>query len=154
VAVERTLSSWRRVVTLPGLPEKATDDLWIITASGPRAHRLATGSSSPAIAVNGGVLAVKAMPLRGRPPSSLDSQHPTAQTGQYEEEPNRRSGQVSVGRHIVGFVNPAEHWRAWLDRYGEAYSTDEERRAAYRDFKANLAVMTEVFSADDDHDNP
>lgn len=35
-------------------------------------------------------------------------------------------------------MNAAEHWQAWLDRYGDDYATDEERRAAYRDFKANL----------------
>jgi hypothetical protein len=43
-------------------------------------------------------------------------------------------------------VDADEHWRAWLDRYGDDYATDEQRRAAYHDFKANLAVMTEVFS--------
>lgn len=31
------------------------------------------------------------------------------------------------------------------------YTTDDERRAAYRDFKANLATITEVFSSDDSH---
>jgi len=41
-----------------------------------------------------------------------------------------------------------EHWQAWLERWGDAYSTDEERRAAYRDFKANLARLSE---AADDH---
>jgi hypothetical protein len=60
---------------------------------------------------------------------------------------------MSVCRHTVGFVNAAEHWRAWLHRYGDDYATDEERRAAYRDFKANLAALTDVFS-DDNHDNP
>ena len=25
-----------------------------------------------------------------------------------------------------------EHWAAWLDRYGDDYATDDERRAAYR----------------------
>jgi hypothetical protein len=43
---------------------------------------------------------------------------------------------------------------AWLHRYGDDYSTDEERRAAYRDFKANLARLTEMFSASDDSGNP
>jgi hypothetical protein len=52
-------------------------------------------------------------------------------------------------------MNAAVHWQAWLDRYGADYATDEERRAAYRDFKANLARLTELFSADDeDHGNP
>lgn len=31
-------------------------------------------------------------------------------------------------------MTPAEHWHAWLERYGAAYATDEERAAAYRDF--------------------
>ncbi|MBS4730526.1 hypothetical protein MSM1_20105 [Mycobacterium sp. SM1] len=42
-------------------------------------------------------------------------------------------------------VDAAEHWLAWLARYGDDYATDEERRAAYRDFKANLAALGEVF---------
>lgn len=46
-------------------------------------------------------------------------------------------------------MDAAEHWRAWVDRYGDDYTTDDERRAAYRDFKANLASVTEVFSAGD-----
>ena len=57
---------------------------------------------------------------------------------------------MSGGRHTVGLVNAAEeHWRAWLDRYGHDYATDEERRAAYRDFKANLAALTGVFTDQD-----
>lgn len=51
-------------------------------------------------------------------------------------------------------MKAAEHWQAWLDRYGDNYATDEERRAAYRDFKTNLAEITDVFSARDDHDTP
>jgi hypothetical protein len=54
----------------------------------------------------------------------------------------------------MGLVKPAEHWQAWLDRYGDDYATDGERRAAYRDFNTNLAELTAVFSAGDDHDNP
>lgn len=62
---------------------------------------------------------------------------------------------MSDGRHTVGLVEAAEHWQAWLDRYGDDYSTDEERRAAYRDFKANLARLTEMFSAGEtDQGNP
>ena len=38
-----------------------------------------------------------------------------------------------------------EHWAAWLDRYGDDYATDDERRAAYRDFQTNLATMQAVF---------
>jgi hypothetical protein len=49
----------------------------------------------------------------------------------------------------VGLMNAAEHWQAWLERYGADYSTDEERRAAYRDFKNNLARLTEMFSGQD-----
>jgi hypothetical protein len=55
---------------------------------------------------------------------------------------------MSGGRHTVGAMDAAEHWAAWLHRYGADYGTDDERRAAYRDFKANLATITEVFSAD------
>lgn len=44
-------------------------------------------------------------------------------------------------------MSAAEHWQAWLDRYGDDYATDEERRAAYRDFRANLAEMREVFGS-------
>lgn len=44
-------------------------------------------------------------------------------------------------------VSAAGHWQAWLDRYGDAYATDEQRRAAYRDFTANLAEMREVFGS-------
>jgi hypothetical protein len=51
-------------------------------------------------------------------------------------------------------MDAAEHWRAWLDKYGGDYATDEERRAAYRDFKANLAQLTDVFSAGDEQDSP
>ena len=58
--------------------------------------------------------------------------------------------QMSGGRYTVGLMNAAEHWQAWLDRYGADYSTDEERRAAYRDFKNNLARLTEMFSGQDD----
>ena len=45
----------------------------------------------------------------------------------------------------MGLVNAAEHWQAWLHRYGGDYSSDKERRAAYRDFKANLAALSDVF---------
>jgi hypothetical protein len=47
-------------------------------------------------------------------------------------------------------MNAAEHWAAWLQRYGDDYSTDEERCAAYRHSKANLASLTDVFSAGND----
>ena len=43
-------------------------------------------------------------------------------------------------------MDAAEHWQAWLERYGADYTTDEGRRAAYRDFKDNLATLTQVFS--------
>jgi hypothetical protein len=54
----------------------------------------------------------------------------------------------------VGTMNTAEHWTAWLQQYGEDYETEAERRAAYRDFKANLATLTEVFSTDTESDDP
>jgi hypothetical protein len=47
-------------------------------------------------------------------------------------------------------MNAAGHWAAWLHRYGDDYSTDAERRAADRYFKANLASLTVTFSAGDD----
>ena len=47
-------------------------------------------------------------------------------------------------------MNAAEHWQAWLDRYGDDYDTDEQRRAAYRDFHANRAEIQAVFSQSDD----
>jgi len=43
-----------------------------------------------------------------------------------------------------------EHWAAWLDRYGDDYSTHDERRGAYQDFQTNLATMQAVFSQSDD----
>ncbi len=46
-------------------------------------------------------------------------------------------------------VEASEHWQAWLERYGDDYATDEECRAAYRDFKGNLARLSEMFSRDD-----
>ena len=39
----------------------------------------------------------------------------------------------------------AEHWAAWLDRYGDDYTTHTERRDAYQDFQTNLAAMKAVF---------
>ncbi len=39
----------------------------------------------------------------------------------------------------------AEHWAAWLDKYGDDYATDDERRAAYQDFKTNLASLKTAF---------
>lgn len=47
-------------------------------------------------------------------------------------------------------MGASDHWQAWLDRHGDDYETDEERRAAYRDFKANLAEIQDVFSQADD----
>jgi hypothetical protein len=41
-----------------------------------------------------------------------------------------------------------------VHKYGADYETDEERRADYRDYKANLATLTEVFSIKAEHDNP
>jgi hypothetical protein len=46
---------------------------------------------------------------------------------------------MSGGRRTVGLVNVAEqHWRAWLDRRGDDYATDEERRARV------ATIVTEV----------
>lgn len=49
----------------------------------------------------------------------------------------------------MGNMNAAEHWTAWLQKYGDDYATDDERRAAYQDFKTNLATMQDVFSQSD-----
>ena len=64
---------------------------------------------------------------------------------------------MSDARHTVGEMEAntpqpgtAEHWAAWLDRYGDDYATDDERRAAYQDFKTNLTQMQAVFSQHDD----
>ncbi|WP_241474317.1 hypothetical protein [Mycolicibacterium neoaurum] len=43
----------------------------------------------------------------------------------------------------------AEHWAAWLERYGGDYATHDERRAAYQDFTTNLTTMQAVFSQSD-----
>ena len=42
--------------------------------------------------------------------------------------------------------HPTTTEQAWLDRYADYYDTDDERREGYRDYKANLATMTEVFA--------
>lgn len=42
-------------------------------------------------------------------------------------------------------MNADDHWQAWLERWGDAYGTDEERRAAYRDHQAELSRMTAIF---------
>lgn len=60
------------------------------------------------------------------------------------------SQRVSEGRYSVGLMDAAEHWQAWLERYGADYSTDDERPAAYRDFKSNLARLTEMLSGQDE----
>ena len=71
---------------------------------------------------------------------------------------------MSVRRHTVEIMNAntspatakpprpgsAEHWAAWLERYGDDYATDTERRAAYRDFRTNLATMQAVFTQEPD----
>ncbi|CAM5737894.1 hypothetical protein ACM0CU_24115 [Mycobacteroides abscessus subsp. abscessus] len=43
-----------------------------------------------------------------------------------------------------------QHWQAWLDRYAADYQTDEDRRAAYSNFQANLAEIRAVFAQSDD----
>ncbi|MBE5507661.1 hypothetical protein E3G54_004996 [Mycobacteroides abscessus] len=42
-------------------------------------------------------------------------------------------------------MTAAEHWQAWLDRYGNDYDTDQQRHAAYADFQANLAELQHAF---------
>lgn len=44
-------------------------------------------------------------------------------------------------------MTPEEHWQAWLERWGDSYSTDEDRRAAYGAHQAELARMTAIFAA-------
>ena len=64
---------------------------------------------------------------------------------------------MSDGRRTVSVVEAsmppkvgtAEHWAAWLERYGDDYATHDERRAAYQDFQTNLATMQAVFSQPD-----
>ncbi|BBY14397.1 hypothetical protein MMARJ_51370 (plasmid) [Mycobacterium marseillense] len=106
--------------------------------------------------MNIGVLAVKAYAAtRSTKSRALTASTPKHQSGQYEEGINQKGARhMSGGRRSMCLVKPAEHRQAWLDRYGDDYATDEERRAAYRDFKANLAELTAVFSAVDNHDNP
>lgn len=69
----------------------------------------------------------------------------THKSGQYEERPvTKETQQMSVGSHTVVIMNAntsraakppqpgsAERRAAWLDRYGDDYATDDERRAAY-----------------------
>ena len=73
---------------------------------------------------------------------------------------------MSVRRHTVESMNAntppapaippqpgsAEHWAAWLERYGDDYATDTERRAAYRDYQTTLATMQAVFGQRDPAD--
>ena len=42
-------------------------------------------------------------------------------------------------------MDAAAHYLAWVERYGDAYTTDEQRRAAYRQAKAALAELAEIF---------
>src|SRR5260370_42565352 len=60
----------------------------------------------------------------------------------------RGSRQMTGGRPTVGLVNAAEHWQAWLRRYGGHLATHEERPAPYRDLKAHRATPTQAFPAD------
>lgn len=72
----------------------------------------------------------------------------------------KETQRMSVGSHTVRIMNvnapdaarppqpgSAEHWAAWLDRYGDDYATDAERRAAYQDFKTNLAALQTAFGS-------
>ena len=42
-----------------------------------------------------------------------------------------------------------EHWALWLEKYGDDYATDNERRGAYQDFRTNLTTVQDVFSQPD-----
>ncbi len=44
----------------------------------------------------------------------------------------------------------AEHWALWLEKYGDDYATDTERRDAYQEFRTNLTTIQEAFSQPDD----
>jgi hypothetical protein len=76
-----------------------------------------------------------------------------ARTRRIGEAGAREDAHLSVGGSTVELMDEAEHWAAWLHRYGDDYSTDEERRAAYRDAQATLATLTEVFATGEDHRN-
>lgn len=41
-------------------------------------------------------------------------------------------------------MSAEEHWHAWLDKWGDAYATDEERRAAYKDHQDELARISAI----------
>lgn len=64
---------------------------------------------------------------------------------------------MSDARRTVGIMEAntppkpgtAQHWAAWLKRYGDDYATHDERRAAYQDFQTNLANLQAVFSQSD-----
>ncbi len=58
--------------------------------------------------------------------------------------------EMSYPARTMSIMDVGEHWQAWLERYGGDYATDEERRSAYRDFKANLAEIRAVFSQPED----
>lgn len=40
---------------------------------------------------------------------------------------------------------PDTPWQRWLDRYGDHYRTDAERREAYRHYRAELAAIRRAF---------
>lgn len=59
-----------------------------------------------------------------------------------------KSGRYEEGQRDTRPPQPgsAEHWAAWLDRYGDHYATDGERRTAvYQDFMTNLAALQTTF---------
>jgi hypothetical protein len=72
----------------------------------------------------------------------------------------KETQRMLVGSHAVEVMNAnaprageppqpasAEHWAAWLQRYGDDYVTDDERRAAYQDFKTNPATLQTAFGS-------
>ena len=75
-------------------------------------------------------------------------------TGSRPARKRPRLGPKMSHRHermeYMTHLTAAQHWQAWLDRYGDVYDTDEERRAAYSDFKAKLAEMRDVFGLEND----
>jgi hypothetical protein len=64
-----------------------------------------------------------------------------------QSKPRQRDGAATRENQENGMT---EHKAEWLERYGADYATDEDRESAYQDHQENLAVMREVFYADDD----
>jgi len=81
--------------------------------------------------------------------SAPDRQLPTLPS-QAAPSARRRDGvakPVSASRRTVAGVDPDQHRRAWLARWGDAYATDAEREAAYAEALRTLAELQAVFGA-------